>query len=387
MTLRLFYNDSYLTNFTATVVGIDGTKVYLDQTAFYPTSGGQPFDRGELGGAPIVDVIDEDARIAHVTSSPAAWAEGTSIQGRVNWTRRFDCMQQHTGQHLLSAVFADLFGHETVSVHFGDQSSTLDLAADGLSREAALRAERRANELVFANRPVTVAFEDARTAAGLRKPSDREGEIRIVSIDALDRSACGGTHVRSTGEIGPVSIRKVEKTKKQVRVEFLCGWRSVERARVDFDALAQMATAMTCGIDELGPLVASQAEHLRSADTERRKLGEELARLRMKEQWSTTAPGADGVRRIVERGTTMDEIRTLGQAASTLPHTMFAGSVATPPSVVFAASEDTGVNAGAVLKALLSEHGGRGGGSPRAAQGTVPDLTTLDTVISALLVS
>ena len=125
MTRRLYYDDSYLTNFAATVVGTDGTKVYLDQTAFYPTSGGQPFDSGELNGANVTDVIDEDSRIAHVLSSPATFAVGATVNGRVQWTRRFDHMQQHTGQHLLSAVFADLFGHETVSVHFGDQSSTL----------------------------------------------------------------------------------------------------------------------------------------------------------------------------------------------------------------------------------------------------------------------
>ena len=232
---------------------------------------------------------------------------------------------------------------------------------------------------------MTVAFEDARSAAGLRKPSDREGEIRIVSIDSLDRSACGGTHVRSTGEIGPVSIRKIEKTKKQVRVEFLCGWRALARARSDFDALTQMASVMTCGIDELPALVTAQAEHARVAEAERRRLGEELAKLRMRERWSATAPGDDGVRRILERSATMDELRALAQAASMLPRTLFAGSVAAPPAVVFAASEDTGVNAGATLKARLTELGGRGGGSPRAAQGTVPDSGALDALLAALL--
>ena len=385
MTRRLYYDDSYLTNFAATVVGTDGTKVYLDQTAFYPTSGGQPFDFGELNGANVTDVIDEDSRIAHVLSSPATFAVGATVNGRVQWTRRFDHMQQHTGQHLLSAVFADLFGHETVSVHFGDQSSTLDLGTDLLSRDAALRAERRANELVFENRPVTVAFEDAASAAGLRKPSDRAGEIRVVSIDALDRSACGGTHVRSTAEIGPVSIRKVEKTKKQVRVEFLCGWRTLARTRADFEVLTQMASTMTCGIDELPALVTSRAEHVRTAETERRRLSEELAKLRLRERWSATEPGADGVRRIAEQASTMDELRALGQAASLLPKTLFAGSVAAPPSLVFATSEDTGINAGARLKELLVANGGRGGGSPRAAQGTVPDAAILDALRSSLL--
>src|SRR3954470_7683558 len=165
MTNRLYYTDAYRTEFTAIVVDRsgDGTRVYLDETAFYPTSGGQPHDLGTLGGVAVVDVIDEDDRIAHVLAAPLPAAQGR-VEGRVDWARRYDHMQQHTGQHLLSAVFEDLFGFKTVSVHFGPDSSTLDLDSDAVSRKQLDRAEARANAVVTEAQPVTVAFEDAATA-------------------------------------------------------------------------------------------------------------------------------------------------------------------------------------------------------------------------------
>jgi alanyl-tRNA synthetase len=213
MTERLYYTDAYTTQFTATVIEVAGDRVYLDRTLFYPTSGGQPHDLGTLGGEPIADVVDENDRIAHVVARPSRLTVGQQITGTLDWTRRHDHMQQHTGQHLLSAVFEDLFGHKTVSVHFGDEYATLDLDVDMLSADRTARAERRANELVMEGHLVHVSFENAATATGLRKPSDREGEIRIVEIAGIDRSACGGTHVRNTAEIGPVTIRRVEKSK------------------------------------------------------------------------------------------------------------------------------------------------------------------------------
>src|SRR3954469_11520675 len=161
MTNRLYYTDAYRATFTANVVGRsdDGLRVYLDDTAFYPTSGGQPHDLGTLGGVDVVDVIDEDDRIVHVLSS--ALAGDAPIKGAVDWTRRFDHMQQHTGQHLLSAVFEDLFGAKTASVHFGDATSTVDIETDSMSPQSIEKAERRANTIVAENRPVSVSFEDA----------------------------------------------------------------------------------------------------------------------------------------------------------------------------------------------------------------------------------
>jgi alanyl-tRNA synthetase len=384
MTERLYYTDARLTEFSARVVEVAGNRVYLDRTAFYPTSGGQQFDLGTLGDARVVDVVDEDVRIAHVLEKPARFAAGDELGGRVDWTRRFDHMQQHTGQHLLSAVFDELFGHKTVSVHFGDESATLDLDASSLSRERALKAERRANEIVFENRPITVTFEDSTTATGLRKAVDRTGELRIIEIAGVDRSACGGTHVRGTGEIGAVTVRRVEKYKQSTRVEFICGWRSLARARADFDALTAIASSLTAAIDETPALVATQGAHLKEAETEARKRGEELAKYQARERHAAAEPGPDGVRRIIETAATMDPLRAMAQAIAALPNVIYVGSVASPPGVVFAASADSGANATEVLRAALSANGGRGGGSPRVAQGTVPDAAALKRVLEAI---
>jgi alanyl-tRNA synthetase len=384
MTDRLYYTDARLTEFTAKVVEVAGDRVYLDRTAFYPTSGGQQFDTGTLGDARVVDVVDEKDRIAHVLEKPSRFSPGEEVKGRVDPVRRFDHMQQHTGQHLLSAVFEDMFGHRTVSVHFGDDSSTLDLDAPSLSMERALKAERRANEIVLENRPVKVTFEDSATAAGLRKAVDRMGEIRIVEIAGTDRSACGGTHVGGTAEIGPVILRRVEKNKQGMRVEFICGWRALARARADFDALAAIAGSLTSSIDEAPALVAAQAAHLKEAETDARKRGEELAKYQARERYDAATPDSNGVRRIAETAASMDPLRAMAQAVSALPKAVYVGSVATPPGIVFAASADSGVNASELLKAALGANGGRGGGSPRVAQGTVPDAAALKLVLAAL---
>jgi alanyl-tRNA synthetase len=381
MTERLYYTDARLTEFTARVVEAAGERVYLDRTAFYPTSGGQQFDTGTLGDARVVDVIDEDQRIAHVLERPARFAAGVEVHGRVDWTRRFDHMQQHTGQHLLSAVFEELFGHKTVSVHFGEESATLDLDTPSLSRERALKAERRANEIVLENRAVTVTFEDSATAKGLRKAVDRAGELRIVEIAGIDRSACGGTHVSGTGEVGAITVRRVEKYKQSTRVEFICGWRARARARADFDALSTIAGSLTASIDEVPALVAAQAAHLKEAETDARKRAEELAKYQARERYDAASAEADGVRRIVETATSMEPLRAMAQAIAALPRVIYMGSVASPPGIVFAASADSGVNAGELLKSALSANGGRGGGSPRVAQGTVPDAAALQRVL------
>jgi len=231
---------------------------------------------------------------------------------------------------------------------------------------------------------VTVTFEDAASAAGLRKATDRTGEIRVVEIEGIDRSACGGTHVRGTGEIGPVVVRRIEKSKQSTRVEFLCGWRALARARADFDALSTIAASLTASIDEVPALVSAQAAHLKEAETDAKKRGEELAKYQARERHDAAVPDSTGVRRIVETAPSMDPLRAMAQAISAFPKTIYVGTVASPPGIVFAASADSGVNAGELLKSALSANGGRGGGSPRVAQGTVPDAAALQRVLSAL---
>ena len=389
MTQRLYYDDAYLCAFDARVaeVSADGLRVYLDRTAFYPTSGGQPHDTGELAGVRVVDVVDEGERIAHVLAEPASLAAGARVEGRVDPERRFDHMQQHTGQHLLSAVFVELYGLETVSVHFGAESSTLDLAADALSAEQLEAAEARANELVWEGRAVAVTYEDAGQAADtLRKVPARSGVLRIVTIDGVDRSACGGTHVRGTAEIGPVLIRGVERVRGNARVEFLCGGRAIRGARTDRVLLQRLALDSSARPEELPALMAGLRERERELRASLKRTEEELAGFRARALYERAQPGADGVRRVIERraGGGLEELRALAHAFVALPKAVLVAAVDDPPALLLAASEDSGVNAGAALKAALAEAGGRGGGSARIAQGSVPDRAALEQVVRAL---
>ncbi len=387
MTTRLYYKDAYLTDFDATIVEVagDGRRVYLDRTAFYPTSGGQPFDTGTLGDRRVVDAIDEETRIAHLLDAPLAHPSGV-VHGRVDWPRRLDHMQQHTGQHLLSAVLEDLFGWKTVSVHFGDAISTLDVDTEVTPRTKLTTAEDRVNVLIAENRAVSVAFEDATQAAGLRKPSDRAGDIRIVTVADVDRSACGGTHVRATGEIGALLLRRTEKVKQGTRIEFVCGLRAVARSRNDYAALAAIAQLVSSSVADAPAVVEVRLDAGQEAESARRKLARDLDAFHARERYDSAATDARGVRRVMEKraGGTLDDLRGLAHAVCALPRAAFVGAVASDGAIIVGTSEDSGLVAGAVLKAALGVAGGRGGGSPRMAQGAVA-AEHLDAVIQAVL--
>ena len=386
MTERLYYTDSYLREFQARVVerSADGQTVYLDRSAFYPTSGGQPFDLGSIGGVAVVEVVDEDDRIAHRLAAPLAAENEVSAQ--VDWARRFDHMQQHSGQHLLSAVFEELFGLRTVSFHLGAESATIDLEGGPVDTQTLQKAECRANDLIFENRPLDVRFEDAREAQGLRKASEREGLLRIVSIVGLDRSACGGTHVRGTGEIGVILLRRLEKIRQSVRVEFVCGARAVKRARADFEALTKVSQIFSAALDEVPAMVAAQVDAAKAGEKARRKLELELAAYRGKELYQTAEPGPDGVRRVTQRldRGNLEDLRAVAQNFTALPMSVFLATLEDPPSVLLAASADSGLDAGKLLKAALTEAGGRGGGNARIAQGSMPEVSALEKVTRAL---
>ena len=385
-TQRLYYADSYLTEFEARVVDVadDGRRVYLDQTAFYPTSGGQPHDLGSLAGARITDVIDEGERIAHVVERPLA-SDAGAVHAEVDWERRFDHMQQHTGQHLLSAILEELYGYHTVSVHFGRDYSSLDLDVESVSAERVVEAETRANAIVAEDRAVTTSFEDASQATGLRKESDRTGTLRIVSIAGLDRSACGGTHVRATGEIGAILVRKVERVRKSARLEFVCGLRAVRRARADFESLTRIAGALSASLDDAPALVAAQSEQLRAAENERRRLERELAGHRARALYDAAPADARNLRVVRQDAASMDELRTLAQATIALPRAVLVGTIGEPPSLLLATAEDTGLDAGRLLREGVNKVGGRGGGSSRIAQGSVPDAGRLTEAVASVL--
>ncbi|HVZ36395.1 MAG TPA: alanyl-tRNA editing protein, partial [Polyangiaceae bacterium] len=378
MTERLYYTDSYLTQFNAQVLDYDAARrrLYLDQTAFYPTSGGQQFDTGTLssGGSSslvVVDVVDEGERIAHVLAEEApALAAGKSVAGQIDWARRFDHMQQHTGQHLLSAVFQELLGLGTLSVHFGAESSTLDLEAAALDPEQIRTLEERANAMVFENREVSAAIEDAAQVSGLRKASTRTGALRVVSIAGLDRSACGGTHVRRTGEIGPILLRRLDRVRKNVRIEFLCGGRATKRARADYEALSRLSGLLSTSIDELPALLSTRLGEFAQQSKQLRDLGAQLDELRARELYTRAraarSSDADLACHIEQRAQgTLQELRGLGQSYASQSRGVFVGVLQDPPSLLVAASEDSGIDAAALIRGALGASGGRGGGTAR----------------------
>lgn len=381
MTERLYYHDSYLAGFRARIVDVspDRRSLYLDRTAFYPASGGQPSDRGTVGGIPVADVADEGDRVVHILAAPAPEGlENGAVECAVDAARRADHREQHTGQHLLSAVFLEVLGAGTVSFHLGGEASTIDVARAAFTAEEILRIEERANAIVREDRPVTVSFGEASDDLGLRKATERTGPIRVVTIENLDRSACGGTHVRRTGEIGAILIGKLEKVRGNTRVEFVCGGRAAGRARRDYDAISAIARLFSAPFEEALALASAQRARLEESEKARKALSAELAAARGLRAYRETAPDADGIRRLrVRVATFTEDTRTEAMCFTEGPKAMFLALAEKPPTVLFAASEGCGVHAGDRLKRALAALGGRGGGNARLAQGSVPDAASL----------
>jgi len=382
VTERLYYQDCYLREFRAQVVEAadGGRRVYLDRTAFYPTSGGQPFDTGTLGGARVIEVIDEEERVAHVLDRAITTGE---VTGEIDWQRRFDHMQQHSGQHLLSAVLEELFKIPTVSFHLGMDVCTIDVTAPSLTTHQIDKAEERCAEIVRDARPLGITFEDA--AARLRKESQRTGTLRVVAIEGIDRSACGGTHVRTTAEIGPVSIRKTEKIRGNTRLEFVCGLRALRHARADFRTLQELSRQLSVPAAETPAVVAAQLERVKALEKANQRLAAEIAGREGRELWNLTAPGADGIRRVVQHAAIDDAMRTRAQAFTAEGKAAFLAVSLNPPAILLAASADSGIHAGDRVKAAVTAAGGRGGGNQGLAQGSLPPGSDLDTITSSLL--
>lgn len=376
MTERLYYQDCYLREFRARVVDTadGGRRVYLDRTAFYPTSGGQPFDVGSLGGVGVLEVIDEEDRIGHLLEAPLGVTE---VQGHIDWERRYDHMQQHTGQHLLSAVLEELFKIRTVSFHLGAEVSTIDVDAPSLAPEQLERAEERCAEVIAQARPIQITFEEASESLDLRKASTRTGTLRIVSIVGADRSACGGTHVSTAAEIGMVLTGKTEKIRGTTRLEFVCGRRALRRARADYRLLASIGRALSVPPEQSPELLAGMIERNKSLEKTTQGLAAELARREGKELYFETTPGPDGIRRMAQRGPIDDAMRARAQAFAAGAKAVFLAICDQPPSLLLAASGDSGVHAGDRIKAAVTASGGRGGGNQQVAQGSVPDSQAL----------
>ena len=375
MTDRVYYTDAYRRAVEAVVTGCTATgdryEVTLDATVFYPTSGGQPHDLGALGDRRVVDVVDhDDGRLVHVLDGPLE--AGARVHGAIDWARRFDHMQQHTGQHVLSAAFERTGQARTESFHLGTASATIDLHRLVSPAEIA-SAETEANRVVWEDRPVTVRFVSAEAAASLplRKESGRTGTLRLVEIDDFDLSACGGTHVARTGGIGVIAVTGWEKFKGGTRVEFQCGGRALGRLREWRDALAAANRVLSVSPAELAPAIERlQAENKALARTGR-GFQEQLA--------THVAAGlvaaGERVNSRVVVATALDGWDAAGLKAVATAAASHAGvaaavfSTTSPALVVVARAADVPLDASAVLKALVAQFGGKGGGKPDLAQG------------------
>jgi len=364
-TERLYYTDCYLREFEARVIRSDaapnGFKVYLDRTAFYPASGGQPTDFGTIAGLEVLEAMDEGAEIAHLLQQ-APQTEG--VTGKIAWARRFDHMQQHTGQHILSAAFEKTGDYKTVSFHLGEESSNIDLDSDRLGPRQLEEAEDAVNQVVFENRPVRIFFQPAGKASrmDLRKPTFREGEVRLVEVEGFDLSACGGTHVNRTGGVGLILLRKVERMKGLTRVEFVCGDRAIRQARRDFKVLSEAARLFSAAPDTLPELIAKQSQELREEMRGREKLLERLAEYQARELWQA-ALVIEG-RRIVRQVFPAEEsaqAKLLVHALAKQPDAVALLGVKGNSAKLFFAQTPGGTSEmSSLLKQTLSKFGGKG---------------------------
>lgn len=384
MTERLYYTDSFLREFDARVIaceprGENQWEIRLDRTAFYPTSGGQPHDMGRLADAAVLAVLEreEDREILHITDR--AIASGP-VHGWIDWERRFDHLQQHTGQHLLSGSFLKLFGFATVSFHLGIEFSTIDLDAPTVVPRHLGEAAGLVNRIVFEDRPIRVSFHDREelAALGVRKQVDREGKLRIIEIDEFDLQPCGGTHAARTGQVGPVMVRKLERQKQHWRVEFVCGGRALRDAGEDFETLSAAAREIGCGMAELPAMVKKLLDERKTAHREKSLLGGRLAEL---EARALLAQGGRTVVHAFDRG----DAAFLRQVASALAAEPGVRTVLASREVrqfVFAQAKDAAGDMRRLLGETLIAAGGKGGGSKDFAQGTVPESANIDEILA-----
>ena len=401
MTDRLYYHDSFLYEFEGEITEVVPAAeinarhgVYLDRTAFYPTSGGQVHDTGWLSSSAqdklrVAEVSEaEDGRVVHYIEADKAPERGTRIRGMIDPAPRRDHMQQHSGQHVLSAAFIRLFDMPTVSFHMGYEACSIDLETPGIQPRQVEEVELLANQIVQENRPVEVRFVTHQAAQdlGLRKPprTDKD-ELRLIDIQNFDLSACGGTHVANTGQIGSILLRKVEKVRQGWRVEFVCGQRAVKTARRDYLTLTEAAGLFSGHIWDVPQQVKKSLEDVKAASKAGEQLLGELAELeavRLLAETSSANQRKVVVRSYADRDLTF--IRLLAQKMTRQDASAVAllGSGLGQASLVFAQTKGSAIDLGALLKEIVSANGGKGGGSRDMAQGGLASKELLEKALA-----
>jgi alanyl-tRNA synthetase len=388
LTERLYYRDSFLREFEARVISCVGSQpvgakgeaahwwVTLDRTAFYPTSGGQPHDKGRLAEAHVLDVFErEDGSIIHVTDREVPQGP---VRGSIDWARRFDHMQQHTGSHILTAAFLELFDIPPVSFHMSKTVSTLDVAASSVSPEQLEHIERFVNEIIFEDKPVHVHFGTGTelAALGVQKESEREGILRAVEIQGVDIQACGGTHVSRTGQIGLILVRRVKKVRESWRVEFVCGQRARRVARTDFALLDDISQRLTCSPETIHAALTRLVNERNAANRfGQRYLTESAAlqaQLLLAKEHAEHA--ADPPRTVVGilPDADMEYLRTVATNIIAEPSVVALLGSEANGNIVMAKSEGVHLDMNVLLRDAVKGSGGKGGGTPDFAQGSVP---------------
>jgi len=401
MTERLYYHDSFLYQFDAevrSVVESPRPAILLDRTTFYPTSGGQIHDTGWIvphePGARfrVSEVADaEDGQVIHYLEAPIKEVQpGTRVHGEIDPARRRDHMQQHSAQHVLSAAFVRLFNMPTVSFHMADDYCSIDLDTPSLSKDQIESAEGLANEIVLENRCVDMRFVTREEAAklGLRKlpPAERD-QLRLIDIRDFDLTACGGTHVNRTGQIGGIFLRKAEKVRQGYRVEFVAGQRAVSTARRDFNTLTETAGLFSAQIYDVPQQARKSLDEIRSLRKQREQSREELAAAQAATLLAET-PELHGRKLVVRTfsGRDLDFLKLLAQTLTRQSPAVTAllATESPQPALVFAQSVGQPHDMGALLKETVVKLGGRGGGTKDLAQGGVPQSAGLaDALVAA----
>jgi alanyl-tRNA synthetase len=398
MTLRLYYTDAYCTSFSARVLERltwdDRPGIVLDCTAFYPASGGQPADRGTLGGVPVLDVIarqDDDA-VIHVLDRRLPDSETEDVEGEIDWPRRLDHMQQHTGQHMLSAAFERLFDADTVGFHLGEEISTVDIAVSRLEWEAAVAVEDMVNRVVWEDRSVDTRFvsEEELASLALRRQPVVKSPVRIVEVVGFDANPCGGTHVAHTGEIGLVKIVRLDYRGDETRVEFLCGLRALRDYRAKGAAIDRLTARLTVGYWELEGAVERLQDEAKRLRQELRRARKQLLEAEADELAETAV--LHGPHRVAQRVWGPEkppaELRALAQALMQRPGlvALLAG-VDERVHMCFSRADDVNLDVSELLREACAQLGGRGGGQPRLAQGSAPaaEMDRIETILAQLL--
>jgi alanyl-tRNA synthetase len=407
MTDRLYYHDSLLYEFDAEVLDLVSasdsdrrTALILDRTAFYPTSGGQVFDMGwilptEGGDASnrvrVAEVTErDDGQILHILENAGSIQKGTRVHGLIDADRRRDHMQQHSGQHVLSAAFVRRFNLPTVSFHMGVESCSIDLDTKNLTSAQVEAAEVLANDVVMENRAVGIRFvtQEEASRLGLRKiPPVERDQLRLIDVHDFDLTACGGTHVSATGQIGCILLRKTEKTRQGWRVEFVCGKRAVATARRDYTVLAESGGLLSSHIWDVPQQVRKVQEESRASRKSREQSLEELADLYASRLLAET-PESGGrkiiVRTFPDRDLTFIKLLAQRLTRQSAGVVAFLGITSDQPALVFAQSSGQPFDMGGLMKEMLARVGGRGGGSKDMAQGGPAQLEGMEAALAEL---